>query len=93
MDRCCWGRIRASIFFTTSLSTLRVFQVAQVAQDVVRIEGLDRLKVEVEVLDQMLHDADDLFVDLEQIGSVVLVGLVIHELVQGVLEMGHAIQG
>lgn len=63
MDRCCCGRIRASIFFTTSLPTLRVFQVAQITEDMVCIEGLNRLDVEVEILDQMLHNADDLFVD------------------------------
>ena len=64
MDRCCWCRIRASIFFSANSSaTCGVFQVTQVAQDMVRIEGLDGLDVEVEVFDQMLHDSDDLFVD------------------------------
>lgn len=82
-----------SIFFSANCSASTIFQVAEVAQDMVRIEGLNGFDIQIEILDQVLHDANDLFVDFQQIGLMVLVGLVIHELVQSILEVGHAVQG
>jgi len=61
-----------------------VLQIIQVAENLASIEGSDSVQVDFEILDEMLHDPDDLVVSLEKVCLVFLVGRVHHELVKGI---------
>lgn len=77
-----------------TLSTLpHRCQVRKVTERPLRVEGLDDVYVEVKVRNQVLHDANQSRMLLKNIDLVVCVVGVVCQLEQGVLRMGHTVQG
>ena len=76
---------------TLSSCSLAVLQIIKIAQDLACIKGSDSIQIHLEVLDQMLHDPDDLVMRLQKIRLVFLVGRVGDKFIEGISQMGHAI--
>lgn len=71
--------------------SLAVLQIIEIAQDLACIEGSDSIQIHLEVLDQMLHDPDDLVMGLQKIGLVFLISGIRNKFIEGISQMGHAI--